>query len=214
MRGVVDSGVLMRIMLLGPNKHRLERALDLERHFVISTESRVTLHDVSLHRPDLILSYGYRHLLPPDVIDAVHGQAINMHISLLPWNRGADPNFWSWVQNTPKGVTIHWMDSTFDTGQILAQSELVLDRKQTLAETYEALQNEVCRLLEDMWSAIEKGDAPADAQSLGGSYHNSRDKEPHAATAMPHGWDTQCLVLEEYGYNNGLWIRETNEISK
>ena len=44
-------------------------------------------------------------------------------MSYLPWNRGADPNFWSILEDTPKGVTIHIMDESIDTGDILYQKD-------------------------------------------------------------------------------------------
>ena len=38
-----------------------------------------------------------------------------MHISYLPFNRGAHPNYWSFKDNSPKGVTIHFIDNGIDT---------------------------------------------------------------------------------------------------
>ncbi len=65
---------------------------------------------------DLLISYDW-----PKKIDLKGKPGINMHISLLPYNRGTDPNFWSWLDGTPKGVTIHWMDDGIDTGPIAVQ---------------------------------------------------------------------------------------------
>lgn len=52
---------------------------------------------------------------------------LNLHISYLPWNRGANPNFWSFVENTKKGVTIHEIDEKLDKGKILLRKELEFD---------------------------------------------------------------------------------------
>ncbi|MCL0081308.1 hypothetical protein M1N64_03665 [Peptococcaceae bacterium] len=49
-------------------------------------------------------------------MDKFQGRAINLHISFLPWNRGADPNFWSFIENAPVGVSIHYLDEGIDTG--------------------------------------------------------------------------------------------------
>ena len=49
---------------------------------------------------------------------------INLHISYLPYNRGAHPNFWSFVENTPSGVSIHQVDSGIDTGKIVIQKQI------------------------------------------------------------------------------------------
>jgi len=55
--------------------------------------------------PDFIISYGYRHIITPDIIDAMSDKVrgdriINLHISYLPYNRGSDPNLWSWLNDT------------------------------------------------------------------------------------------------------------------
>src|SRR5690606_983365 len=76
---------------------------------------------------DLLVSFGYRHILKDLSVPAV-----NIHISMLPWNRGADPNFWSWLDHTPKGVTVHLMDQGIDTGPIIAQREVAFGFGQTL----------------------------------------------------------------------------------
>lgn len=36
-------------------------------------------------------------LIEKDVIDFVDGEVFNLYISLLPWNRGSKPNYWSFI---------------------------------------------------------------------------------------------------------------------
>ncbi len=60
---------------------------------------------------------------------------INLHISFLPWNRGAHPNFWSFYDDTPKGVTIHLIDEGIDTGAIIYQKEITFDRNEKTFES-------------------------------------------------------------------------------
>ena len=71
--------------------------------------------------PKLIVSYNYKHIIQPEIIVLMNGRLVNLHISYLPWNKGSDPNFWSFIDNTPKGVTIHKIDNHLDTGAILYQ---------------------------------------------------------------------------------------------
>ena len=65
--------------------------------------------------------YQYRHILKQHVIQGFGCPIFNLHISYLPYNRGAHPNFWSFYDNTPSGVTIHLIDSNIDTGPIVKQ---------------------------------------------------------------------------------------------
>ena len=70
---------------------------------------------------DCVISYGYRHILKQRTIDGFECPVLNLHISYLPYNRGAHPTFWSFYDNTPSGVTIHLIDSGIDTGPIVKQ---------------------------------------------------------------------------------------------
>lgn len=72
---------------------------------------------------DWIISYGYRHIIPEEIIKKTKNPIINLHISYLPFNRGSHPNYWSFKEKTPKGVTIHFIDKGIDTGPILCQKE-------------------------------------------------------------------------------------------
>ena len=46
---------------------------------------------------DFIISFGYRHIIKEDVINKFINKIINLHISYLPYNKGADPNLWSYL---------------------------------------------------------------------------------------------------------------------
>ena len=92
-----------------------------ERGKVIWTKEKFTLENVSKY--DWIISYGYRHLISEEIIKYLKNPIINLHISYLPFNRGAHPNYWSFKEKTIKGVTIHFIDSGIDTGPILIQKK-------------------------------------------------------------------------------------------
>lgn len=104
------------------------------------------------------------------------GNVINLHISFLPWNKGSNPNFWSFVDNTPKGVTIHKISSGLDEGAIIYRREIVFDEKvETFATTYKKLNDEIVQLFMDNWNEIKKQNYIETPQELSGSYHNMKD---------------------------------------
>ena len=49
---------------------------------------------------------------------------MNLHLSYLPYNRGSHPIYWSIVEKTPLGVTIHEIDEGIDTGKIIFQKKI------------------------------------------------------------------------------------------
>jgi methionyl-tRNA formyltransferase len=158
---------------------------------------------------DFLVSFGYRHIVPVSVLKVYGERAINLHISLLPWNRGADPNFWSFVEGTPKGVTIHAMDEGIDTGPIFAQERVAFAPGGTLRSTYARLQDGIRALFRRTWPDIVSGRLPPTPQPHRGTFHGVADKR-----ALEHllvdGWDTPVEVLERYGRDHGLVKTELN----
>lgn len=147
---------------------------------------------------DFLISYGYRHILKREILDLFPDRVINLHISFLPWNRGADPNFWSFVDNTPKGVTIHYVDEGIDTGDIIIQQEVAFeDEGETLATTYQKLQDVIQKLFRENWESIRNGNSPRNKQPENSrSIHRVRDKKKYM-DYLQEGWDTPVRVLEE-----------------
>ena len=139
---------------------------------------------------DMIVSYNYRHIVTSDVLELMRGRAVNLHISYLPWNRGAHPNVWSFLEDTPKGVTIHLMDKGVDTGGILVQRELRFDAgTETFESTYRKLHSEIQVLFRDDWHRVRSFSLAARAQNPHeGSRHRSRDLDLlRAILAMTFG---------------------------
>lgn len=170
---------------------------------------------------DWIVSYNYAHILKPDVLAAVEGRAVNLHISLLPWNRGCHPNVWSWAEDTPKGVTLHYMDEGVDTGDIIAQSEVTWDSLdgETLRTTYAKLDQEAQLMFRRTWPDVVSGSVGRMPQARcdHGSYHARADlaKLQHLLT---DGWDTPISVLDSYAANGQLTVaardRQTEEMAE
>lgn len=155
-------------------------------------------------KPEWLISWGHPKILTPDELAPFEGRTLNIHISYLPWNRGADPNFWSWHDETPKGVTLHQMSSQVDGGGIYAQSEIMAwaHHPMTLASTYQELQNAAETLFKMTWPMIRTGELKPRPQSpLVGSYHRRADR-----LELPSfDWDTPVDVIRAYGmgYRHG-----------
>jgi hypothetical protein len=145
-------------------------------------------------RASFAVSHGYRLILRPAVIEQLPGRLINLHIALLPHNRGADPTLWSVLESTPAGVTIHHIDAGVDTGDIIAQREVAFAADDTLTTAYAKLQDAMAELFREQWPAIRSGEAARRPQPPGGSVHRVADRAAveHLLTA---GWDTSVGSL-------------------
>ncbi len=188
----------MKVLFLGPDD-------SLVLDFLKSTESQVEqtadpLDEAFLdrHAADFLVSHGYRHILRPDVLKRFPRRAVNLHISYLPWNRGADPNLWSFIENTPKGVSIHYLDAGIDTGDVIAQRLVEFGPAETLRSSYSRLQAEIARLFAEHWSRIRTGGCSATKQVGPASFHRIADREK-VAHLLTNGWDTPVADLERAG---------------
>jgi methionyl-tRNA formyltransferase len=183
----------VKVLFLGSTDSPLIIYLE-RRDVVVHTSGPVAPSQLDELNPDWTVSYGYRHILRGDVLRRLEGRAVNLHIALLPWNRGADPNLWSFIENTPKGVSIHFIDAGVDTGDLIAQQAVEPVDGDTLASSYQRLQDEIQALFREVWPAIRSGDAPRQPQPSGGSYHSISDQQ-RVAQLVTAGWDTPVADL-------------------
>lgn len=149
----------MKILFLGGNMAKgLSDWLRQQGETVLYREDIITIDDLEQTSPDFIISYNYRYIITKEIIEFVKGKVINLHIAYLPWNKGAYPNIWSFLEDTPKGVTIHYVDEGLDTGDIIVQKEVFIDEdKETLKSSYEILHREMQELFKKNWEKIKTG---------------------------------------------------------
>lgn len=200
----------MKILFLGDENSSLISYLEQAGETVLPTTEKINANFIDGCQPEFIVSYGYKHIIKSEIIDKYPNKAINLHISLLPWNRGADPNFWSFIDNSPKGVTIHYLDNGVDTGDIIAQKQVEFSKYDTLRTSYHKLHHEIQTLFKDKWANIRSMTCGRKKQSdihlamqphhyidPTFSYHRLMDKE-RIDFLLAQGWDTPISVLEEY----------------
>lgn len=158
---------------------------------------KITTDILNNYKPKLIVSYNYKHIITQDVIDYMKGQCINLHISMLPWNRGADPNFWSFVDDTPKGVTIHRIARGLDTGDIIFQKELFFDESQeTFLSTYQILQKEIVDMFKSNFQTLLNSNYDVKQQSHVGTYHR-RQNMLDIINNVSFSWDMNIKHFKE-----------------
>lgn len=156
---------------------------------VYRIRNKLTLEMVEQLEPSFIISFNYRHMIPREILDAMPGKVINLHTSYLPYNRGSSPNFFSFMDNTPKGVTIHLMDEKLDTGDILCQKELYFDEeKETFASSYDTLIREITVLFQENWEKIRSGELEPKKQEGEGTYHRLKELEV-IRSEHPFSWN-------------------------
>jgi len=164
---------------------------------VICSTNRITPEYLKEILPDMIISYNYRYIIKEDVLEYYDKWIINLHTSYLPWNKGADPNLWSFLDDTPKGVTIHLIDKGIDTGDILLQKRVYFDEeKETLLSSYKELHVEIQNLFKINWENIKTKHLVPKRQSEEGSIHYIKDFGKVRGILGEEGWDISITELK------------------
>lgn len=147
-----------------------------DRHPVVLYDGKLNVKQISAIKPKLIVSYNYKFIIGKDVIDFMQGNMVNLHISYLPWNRGASPNIWSFIDETPKGITIHQISPECDMGKILFQKECFFSPEiETFESVYFKLNTEITELFKCHWEEIRDGNYKPYEQKGKGSCHTLGD---------------------------------------
>jgi methionyl-tRNA formyltransferase len=149
LEALVRAGLQVRLVVTQPDKPRgrglalapspvKESALAL--HLPVAQpesiknneEFRALLNDL---KPDAIVVVGYGRIIPQWMTELPRLGNLNLHASLLPKYRGAAPIQWAIARGeTVTGITTMRIDAGLDTGDILIQREVPINRTDT-AET-------------------------------------------------------------------------------
>jgi|TARA_B100001079_G_C16142375_1_gene396161 methionyl-tRNA formyltransferase len=166
-------------LLLGKleDTFKLKKAISKKNWRVISKNKKLTLKDIK--NIDLVITFNYRFIIKENVLKKLKRPPVNLHISYLPYNKGCHPNFWSFVENTPKGVTIHEIDKGVDTGAIAYQKKFFfnINKKENdnFYKTNNILLFEIQKLFLNKIDQILKKKYTLKKQKKRGSFHYRGD---------------------------------------
>ena len=154
-----------------------------------------TFEEIKALKPDIGLSILFGYIVSNDFIDIFKAGIINLHPSYLPYNRGTFPNVWSIVENTPAGVTLHYIDDGIDSGRIIAQQEVPSTCTDTGESLYNSLEHVSVKLFTEYWPCIRAGKAPQVSQSaIKGTYHSREDVQKIDEIDLNHKYLARDLI--------------------
>ena len=114
----------------------------------------------------VVCSFNYK--IPRVLLDSTKDGFINVHPSMLPKYRGGNP-YSRVIMNgeTETGVTIHFMDEGYDTGDIIAQKPYHIHSKATMGTLFNELNVIGIELLLQVLQSYETQDLPRIKQPAG-----------------------------------------------
>lgn len=169
----------MRCLFLGYNQKKTEIIRLLKKNNCKVTNISRKLKKSDVDKNDIYISFGYRKIISRDILKNLKRPIINLHLSYLPFNRGAHPNFWSFIDQTKHGVTIHEIDEGIDTGPIIYQKQIRFNFKKnknlTFKNTYQTLFNEIELLFKKNIKNIISKKYKKNPQKKQGTFHRKKD---------------------------------------
>jgi methionyl-tRNA formyltransferase len=131
-----------------------------------------------LGEANLGISVLFGHILPQSLLEGCSCEIINLHPSLLPTGRGADPIPWAIIEKQKQGVTIHKLDFGLDTGAIYSQRELFVEDNLDAGKIYELATDLLFSELVSIFGMWIAGDIKQKRQfEVGSTFHKSYELE-------------------------------------
>ena len=95
------------------------------------------LEPIAATEPDLLLVAGFGIILKAPILELPRVGAVNCHSSLLPRHRGPNPFSWAIASGDKEsGVSYHVMETSIDTGPIIAQYAFPIGPEETGGDVY------------------------------------------------------------------------------
>lgn len=108
--------------------------------------------------PDIIITCAYGQIIPEALLTFPKYKCINVHGSLLPKLRGGAPIHHAIIDGeTETGITIMYMDSKMDAGDIISQRKIKIEDDDNLDSLYEKMSYLGRDLLMDTLESIIDG---------------------------------------------------------
>ncbi len=160
-----------------PESFAKKEFIDVFKPTTLKTEK--WFRKIKYMKPDLILSCYYRNFIPEEIFSQAKFGAYNMHGSYLPTYRGRAPLNWAVINGEDyTGVSLHVMEKSFDTGDIVAQEKVTIAPDEYVGDIQPRVTEAALKVLEKALPSLTNGTptlAPQDNSKA--SYFGRRTPE-------------------------------------
>lgn len=159
----------------------IDRCGHLPEHLIFrGTEFRTEagLRALDALELDYVISIHLPYLVPAAALALPRHGWLNLHPSFLPFNRGWHTATWAILDGTPAGATLHVMDDSIDTGDIIRQRRVEIRDSDTAHTLYNRILRAEYEVFCEVWPEIAANGITAMPQGPGaGSTHRRIDLE-------------------------------------
>jgi methionyl-tRNA formyltransferase len=148
-----------------PSVADLARKKGIPLHLNADFKSENDIEVFAALKPDLILSFYYRDLIPAVAFEQARLGAYNMHGSMLPKYRGRAPVNWAVALGEKEtGATLHVMTALADAGDIVDQEPVAIGPDDSAADVQARVRDAAVLVLGRHLDALYAGTAPRKPQ--------------------------------------------------
>ena len=159
------------IRLLCKNAPKIRAVTEIEH-----MEDADLVEQLKSARPQLGILAWWPKILKGSIISIPERGWLNFHPSFLPYNRGKHPNFWCLVDETPCGVTLHYVNDGVDSGEIVAQRQFKVSWEDTGETVHRKSCEHIVDLFKERFDDILSGTSPHLPQAEGeGTFHLAKE---------------------------------------
>ncbi len=132
---------IVNVVCNNPKAYSIERAKNLGFPLRMITKedfrSEAFIKELQNLHVDLIVLAGFLWKIPEDLVKAFHRKIVNIHPALLP-KYGGKGFYGEHVHEAvvaakeeQSGITVHYVNEIYDSGEIILQARVSLDEKET-----------------------------------------------------------------------------------
>ncbi len=115
--------------------YAITRAKNLGIEYKVVKDEEQILKVINDYNIDLLVLAGYMKIFSSDFVSRFENRIINIHPSILPNYRGLDAIKRAYENGDKEiGVSIHYVDSGVDTGEVIACESIQVDLSDTLED--------------------------------------------------------------------------------
>ena len=139
------------------------------KKFVIQNSLELNEITHELEQVDILICAGFPFKIPKQIILKSSITSINLHGGPLPTYRGGSPIMWQIINGEKRiGISLHELSEEIDTGDVILESNFLLDSKWSISDVQSVANIEFSKLLNQFFS---------DCQSLLKNKHAQSKKE-------------------------------------
>lgn len=176
-----------------------------------SFEEKIRLADVSF----IILAW-WPFIIKSPIISLPSVGVVNFHPSYLPFNRGKNYNFWTIVEDTQFGVSLHFVDDSIDGGDIIFQKQIDKSWEDNGETLYEKAQIAMYDLFVESYVKLINNEYDRKKQNSNeGSFHYGKELEAASQIFLDEEYKAKDLLniirARTFSHHPGAWFVYNNE---